>query len=118
MGADRVFNNCLVLTETFPTMARLFHMIHKDCNIICTELFVLNFVIGLQSGAGICEWAYTDLDKARAQALIVGEECGCDTSDTMAMVECLRTKDTQTIYDAGDVVRYMVSSKGCTRLIP
>ncbi len=62
-----------------------------------------------QSGAASCDWAFVEVETARNQALIMGKECGCDTDNTMEMIECLRTKDVQDVFDASEVVSMHIS---------
>ncbi|XP_072020282.1 acetylcholinesterase-like [Amphiura filiformis] len=45
----------------------------------------------MQSGTGTSPWALEyDIEKARSEAIEVGEQCGCDTTSSTALLECLR----------------------------
>ena len=59
----------------------------------------------LQSGTGSSPWVVQDIEGAKEDAIQVGEECGCDTSSSAAMAQCLREQPMDAITAAANKVR-------------
>ncbi|XP_072020499.1 acetylcholinesterase-like [Amphiura filiformis] len=89
-------NRVTIFGESAGAASAGFHLLSKESHSFFNQVI-------LESGAASCDWAFTDVEVARERAIAMGQECGCDTSNTMTMVECLRTKDVQDIFDASVV---------------
>ncbi|XP_033121778.1 acetylcholinesterase-like [Anneissia japonica] len=53
-----------------------------------------------QSGTSLCEWAYTEREKAKDLAITIGKKVGCEFTDSKSFVECMKGVDPETVANA------------------
>ncbi|XP_022105590.1 acetylcholinesterase-like [Acanthaster planci] len=57
----------------------------------------------MESGTMMSSWAFSEnKDMLRKQAFDIGERLGCSTSESQALVDCMREKDASELYVASD----------------
>jgi carboxylesterase type B len=93
-GGDN--NNITIFGESAGSASVNFHLLSERSKGLFNRAM-------MQSGTMLSPWAFTnDRDFTRKQAFDIGEKLGCSTSDSQALMDCMRDKDASDLLAASN----------------
>jgi carboxylesterase type B len=96
-GGDN--NNITIFGESAGSASVNFHLLSERSKGLFNRAM-------MQSGTMLSPWAFTnDRDFTRKQAFDIGEKLGCSTSDSQALMDCMRDKDASDLLAASNPVK-------------